>query len=391
MEKIIAQGYIFNTHKTVDTDHRRIKTCGYGNNKSLKGQSIMIQPGSEAAPVLITVEKALMTVTLNRPRAINSLDLEMVRIIRHAMDRAASDDNIRLILLRGEGEKGFCAGADVKAVVKALEEDRKADAMQFFTEEYILDLAIHRFSKPVIALAHGITMGGGLGLTAGADLVIATETTRMAMPETRIGFFPDVGATGWLFSKCPEGYPEYFALTGEEAVGSEAVRLGLCDELVLSKNLATVEDALKRLAADLDLKKTLATNQIRTHLAVDFEKIPALEDTSTDRWVKKMFSGRTDTMDIISNLTRSTHNREQCQAVLDRLAERSPTATVLTLKLLRENQNRPLEAVFNLEIQACEAIISHPDYREGVRARLIDKDNIPKWQPAMLAEARPLI
>ena len=123
------------------------------------------------------------------------------------------------MVICGAGDRGFCAGGDLKELTRAVQAGAVHLADQFFREEYALDLMIHQCPKPVVVLAHGITMGGGLGLAAGADLVVATEATRMAMPETRIGFFPDVGGTGWLFTKCPPGYPEYLALTGYELAG----------------------------------------------------------------------------------------------------------------------------------------------------------------------------
>ena len=140
-------------------------------------------------------------------------------------------------------------------------------ADQFFREEYALDLMIHQCPKPVVVLAHGITMGGGLGLAAGADLVVATEATRMAMPETRIGFFPDVGGTGWLFTKCPPGYPEYLALTGYELVGAECVRLGLATHLVDSARLPELRQALKDCAGELPADKPGAVEQLEQVLA----------------------------------------------------------------------------------------------------------------------------
>ena len=120
------------------------------------------------------------------------------------------------MVICGAGDRGFCAGGDLKELTRAVQAGAVHLADQFFHDEYALDLMLHQCPKPVVVLAHGITMGGGLGLAAGADIVVATETTRMAMPETRIGFFPDVGGTGWLFTKCPPGYPEYLALTGYE-------------------------------------------------------------------------------------------------------------------------------------------------------------------------------
>ena len=147
----------------------------------------------------------MQTIVLNRPEALNSLSYEMITLIRKAVEQAAADETVRLLLFYGIGERGFCAGGDIKAMARDVREGRVERALHFLAEEYALDLAIHRYPKPVVVLADGITMGGGLGLTAGADFVLATERTRMAMPETRIGFFPDVGATGWLFVKCPPG------------------------------------------------------------------------------------------------------------------------------------------------------------------------------------------
>src|SRR5512143_199897 len=186
----------------------------------------------EESPVLIRRVAGLTTVTLNRPRVLNTLNPETVRRLTQALEKARADASVRLVLLTGAGERAFCAGGDLKELYGEIKAGDYRRALAFFPEEYGLDLMTHRYPKPVVVLAHGITMGGGLGLAAGADLVVATESTRMAMPETRIGFFPDVGATGWLFRKCPPGYPEYLALTGYEVVGPECVRLGLATHLV---------------------------------------------------------------------------------------------------------------------------------------------------------------
>jgi hypothetical protein len=165
-------------------------------------------------PVLVGRGKRMMSIRLNRPRALNSLNTEMVRLTGQALHAAEGDDSAGFVVLRGTGDKGFCAGGDIKALAMAAKSRRLREAYEFFDAEYALDLRIHRFPKAVVVLADGITMGGGLGLSAGADAVVGTERTRMAMPESRIGLFPDVGATGWLFKKCPEGYPEFLPLTG---------------------------------------------------------------------------------------------------------------------------------------------------------------------------------
>jgi enoyl-CoA hydratase len=164
-----------------------------------------------------------MVITLNRPGVINALTTEMIRLIRQALEEALVEDRFRFILIQGAGSRGFSAGGDVKRLEKAVRENDFGRAEQFFEEEYALDLLIHRYPKPIIVIADGITMGRGLGLSSGADIVVATEYSAMAMPETGIGFFPDVGATGWMFHKCPKGYPEYLGLTGTEMKGA-----GMC-------------------------------------------------------------------------------------------------------------------------------------------------------------------
>lgn len=329
-------------------------------------------------------ENGVKTITLNRPEALNSLTMAMVRSIRAAMDRARSSDAVRLVVIQGAGGRAFCAGGDVKAVADAVREHRRQDAMAFFTEEYDLDLLIHRFSKPVIAIVDGITMGGGLGLAAGADIVIATERTRMAMPETRIGFFPDVGATGWMFEKCPPGYPEYLGLSGYEIKGRETVRLGFATHLMASRDLGEIRGILFKNAPLLTGTKDDVP--LLSDLISSFARTIAFEENDTDSWVKNYFAGKTSMTGLLADLSQCSLFGDLCEGVFSRLSERSPTATVLTLALLRHNQGRPLEDVFAAEARAAEFMIGHPDYLEGIRARLVDKDNDPKWQPAAIED-----
>ncbi|MGD8382478.1 MAG: enoyl-CoA hydratase/isomerase family protein, partial [Syntrophobacterales bacterium] len=196
--------------------------------------------------VLVHRHPWMASIVLNRPRVLNSLDLEMIRFIDRALDEIEVDQNIEFVLFSGAGERGLCAGGDVKALAQAIQQKLSPTAEQILEEEYDLCLRLHRFPKPLIALADGITMGAGLGLAAAADLVVATERTRMAMPETRIGFFPDVGATGWMFAKCPKGYPEYLGLTGYEMVGAEAARTGFASHVVQSERLSEFITVLER-------------------------------------------------------------------------------------------------------------------------------------------------
>jgi enoyl-CoA hydratase len=337
------------------------------------------------SPILAETYSGLMAIVLNRPRVLNTLNREMIRLLRRAFETALADERVRLVLIRGAGERGFCAGGDLKELTQAVREGIVRLADQFFREEYALDLLIHQCPKPVVVLAQGITMGGGLGLAAGADIVVATETTRMAMPETRIGFFPDVGATGWLFSKCPPGYPEYLTLTGYELVGAECVRVGLATHLVPQARLTELQETLVNCAADLPVARPQATEALQKILA-PFARPEIPPQPEMDAWVTEHFAGKSSLQEIVVALKQSCQEMQFCQDALKRLAERSPTGLAVTLQLLRANAGRRLPEVFQREALAAHFLISHPDYLEGIRARIIDKDDKPRWQPATLEE-----
>ena len=331
-------------------------------------------------PVLVKRRQGLMVITLNRPRVLNTLNREMIRLLGRALEAALAADDVSLVVICGAGDRGFCAGGDLKELTRAVQAGAVHLADQFFREEYALDLMIHQCLKPVVVLAHGITMGGGLGLAAGANLVVATEATRMAMPETRIGFFPDVGGTGWLFTRCPPGYPEYLALTGYELLGAECVRLGLATHLVDSARLPELQEALKNCAGELPADKPGAVEKLAQVLA-PFTRQDIPPNPELDAWVAERFAGKASLGEIMAALNQCSLELTLCEDVRRRLGERSPTALALTLQLLRANEGRPLPEVFHREALAAHFMITHPDYLEGIRARIIDKDDKPRWQP----------
>jgi enoyl-CoA hydratase len=334
-------------------------------------------------PVLVQRHPGLMALVLNRPRVLNTLNREMIRLLGQALEEALAAAEVRLVIISGAGDRGFCAGGDLKELTGAVQSGAVDLADQFFREEYALDLMIHQSPKPVVVLAHGITMGGGLGLAAGADLVVATEATRMAMPETRIGFFPDVGGTGWLFAKCPPGYPEYLALTGYELKGAECVRLGLATHLVDSARLPELRDALKDCAGELPTDKQSAVGKLNLVLApLTRREIPA--NPELDAWVAERFAGKRSLKEIMAALNQCSLELKLCEEVRRDPGARSPTALAVTLQLLRANEGRPLPEVFHREALAAHFMITHPDYLEGIRARIIDKDDQPRWQPATI-------
>lgn len=335
--------------------------------------------------VILRRSKSMISIILNRPEAINSLSEEMIDIINGHLQIAVADDQCKYILFYGTGDKGFCAGGDVKELTRLVKQKASDKVDAFFQKEYALDLLLHTLPKPVIVIADGITMGGGLGITAGAGIIIATERTRMAMPETRIGFFPDVGSTGWMFTRCPKGYPEYLGLTGYYMKGIESVRLGFATHFMNSKDIVQLIAALEKYQPEGVLNKNVLQKKIIEEIFkyLNFN-IPA--NREMDNWVATYFAGQSDLNEILEILSDCRPQQNLCKHVFASIEERSPTALVLTLKLLRHNEGRPLREVFDAELKAAMYITRHPDYIEGVRARLVDRDDKPCWKPDKISQ-----
>jgi enoyl-CoA hydratase/carnithine racemase len=346
--------------------------------------------GPNSPPVLIRRTKAALHLILNRPETINSLTLEMLQIIADEIDKVETDKAVKLVIFSGSGAKGFCAGGDIKIMAKAVTKNDIEPAMSFLKVENKLDLAIHNFHKPVVVFAHGVTMGGGLGLSAGADIVVANETTRMAMPETRIGFFPDVGATGWLFKKCKTGYPEFLGLTGYELLGPECVRVGLANCLIPSAHFDEALDVVIERSSELTSDRTAAATALMEILNSFMQPdIPAKKEM--DRWVETYFAGKTSVLDLLKDLRACSDRNDLCQGVFARLSERSPLAVVTTLKCLRRDEHKDLAEVYESDLSVARFLMAQHDFREGVRARLIDKDDQPHWDPENFEEAIRLL
>ncbi len=341
---------------------------------------------SKQPVVLVRRTKAALHLILNRPETINSLTLEMLRIIAAEIDKAGADHTVKLVIFSGSGAKGFCAGGDIKIMAQAVTGNDIEPAMRFLEVENKLDLAIHRFHKPVVVFAHGITMGGGLGLSAGADILAANATTRMAMPETRIGFFPDVGATGWLFQKCKRGYPEFLGLTGYELLGAECVRVGLAHCLIPSTRFDKALDAVIEHSSKLPTDRKAAAAVLKEILGPFMQ--PGIPDKKEmDRWIETYFAGKTSVLDLLKDLKTCSDQSDLCDGIFAGLSERSPLAVVTTLKCLRSDEHKDLVEVYESDLSVARFLMTQHDFREGVRARLIDKDNRPHWDPESFEQA----
>ncbi|MGV2290727.1 enoyl-CoA hydratase/isomerase family protein [Trinickia sp. YCB016] len=357
----------------------------------------MPMPTTEAPAqgrVTCHVVNRVAILTLDRPHALNALSHDMVRELAEHVERCRTDDKIVALVLRGSGEKGFCAGGDVRALYHASGASGASDAtpawQQFFIDEYRLDFALHAFPKPIVALMDGITMGGGMGLAQAATLRIATERSKIAMPETRIGFVPDVGATRFL-SVMPVELELYVGLTGTTLTGADAVRCRLADACVQSEWLRTFEARLQRMPAD-DIERL---EQHLTDVFVPPANItPHAAIEAFMPLIVKHFAARLTVPDIAASLAADLQLdpprelRSWLQATLDALASHSPTMLHVTREALLRGRSMTLAECFRMELGIATRAIDDGDFREGVRAHLVDKDRQPHWQPATLAEVR---
>jgi enoyl-CoA hydratase len=324
-------------------------------------------------------EGAAGVIRLNRPKAINAVTLEMFRDIDKALDAFEADPAVAVILLEGAGERGLCAGGDIRALYESSQV--KGDLGKIlWREEYILNARIAQFAKPYVAFMDGIVMGGGVGLSAHSRHRVVTERTKLAMPEVGLGFFPDVGGT-WLLSRAPGEIGTYFGLTGQTMNGPDAVYAGFADAVVPSGKLAALREALVRIRAGAtsgEVKAVIdgfATGETSGPVAALRPRI--------DVWFAP------DRMeDIVAALSRD--GSELAQKTLKTLNEKSPRGMVVTLKLLRlARASASLEQCLVREYRAALQVFASDDFREGVRAAVIDKDRNPKWSPAGIEDVTP--
>ncbi|TWG95977.1 enoyl-CoA hydratase [Mesorhizobium sp. J18] len=325
--------------------------------------------------VLVAREGSVGHISLNRPKALNSLTLDMVRRINDALDALEEDPHVAAVLMSGEGERGFCAGGDIRMLYESGRGGSNT-AVNFFREEYRLNARIARYPKPFIAIVDGITMGGGVGLSAHGSHRIATERTRLAMPETGIGFFPDVGAT-WLLSHAPGELGTFLGLTGEQIGVADAIVAELADFFVPSCQLSAVRDALSALAADANAE---AVGRVIARFAqTPTEAVMARHRHMIDRAfafdrVEEILVALEEEDGEFAAKTRQT------------LLAKSPSSLKVTLRLLRQGrESRDLESCLEREFAATAAVLRSHDFYEGVRAAVIDKDRNPKWSPHDLA------
>ncbi|KAG6938949.1 3-hydroxyisobutyryl-CoA hydrolase, partial [Chelydra serpentina] len=332
-----------------------------------------------AAEVLLEKRGCAGVITMNRPKALNALNLSMIRQIYPQLKTWERDPETFLIIIKGTGGKAFCAGGDIRAITDAGKVGDRL-AQDFFREEYILNNAVGTCQKPYVALIDGITMGGGVGLSVHGHFRVATEKTLFAMPETAIGLFPDVGG-GYFLPRLSRKIGYYLALTGFRLKGRDLQKAGIATHFVESEKLPALEEDLMALKSPSKENVADVLNSYHMKCKIDQEKQFVL-DEHMDK-INSLFSANSMEK-IIQNLKQDGSPFALKQ--LETINKMSPTSLKMTLRQLREGASMTLQDVLTMEYRLSQACMSGHDFYEGVRAVLIDKDQVPKWKPATLEE-----
>ncbi len=309
-------------------------------------------------------------ITLNRPEALNALTLDMVRALDPQLRAWAQDPSITHVVIEGAGEKGFCAGGDIRAL-HDWGRAGAAEATGFYREEYVVNHLIKHFPKPYIALMDGVTMGGGVGVSVHGMFRIVTDRTVFAMPETGIGLLPDVGGTYFL-PRLPGELGTYLALTGNRFKAADCLYAGVGTHYVALESFEGLRDAL--LACDHPEAVLAALEDASAHCAASAPIKARQEQIDT------LFAGDRVT-DIIARLVADEDPWAQDLAKL--IEAKSPTSCAVALHQMRAGAQASFDACMKMEMRAVSRIMAQHDFYEGVRAVIIDKDQSPKWSPAM--------
>lgn len=323
----------------------------------------------ESDEILSRIDNGIGFVTLNRPKAINSLNQGMVDGLTAVLTAWEQDAAVDAVVLCGAGERGLCAGGDVVAIYHSARGDR-VEARRFWHDEYLLNGQIGRFPKKYVALMDGIVMGGGVGVGAHANTRVVTDTSKVAMPEVGIGFIPDVGGA-YLLSRAPGLLGLHTGLTGAPFSGADAIALGFADHFVPHDKLDT-------------FTKAIAADGVERAIAAHAVEPPPSSLAAQRDWIDECYAGDT-VIDIVAALRG--HDAGAANDAANLIATRSPIALSVTLEAVRRAAKLDtLEDVLAQDYRVSSASLRSHDLVEGIRAQLVDKDRNPKWSPASLAQ-----
>ncbi|WP_237215468.1 enoyl-CoA hydratase/isomerase family protein [Falsiroseomonas oryziterrae] len=308
-------------------------------------------------------EGAAGTILMNRPHALNALDLPMIEGIARALADFRADPALRLVVLEGAGGRAFCAGGDVRRMRELALAGDAAGVEAFFANEYAMNLAIAEFPRPWISLIDGVCMGGGIGVSVHGSHRVVTEHALLAMPETAIALFPDVG-TSYVLPRLPGALGNWLALTGARLKGAEAVEAGLATHFVPRDSLPALRAAL--LEGDAGAVERFA------------QPVPPGSIAAQRPAIDRCFGH--ETLPSIRDAL-AAEDSDWARDQLAILARMSPTSMAVTLELLRRGRTMSLADCLQMELRLTRKVTRHPDFAEGVRAVLVDKDNAPRWTP----------
>ena len=330
--------------------------------------------GDNHAEVLFKRRGRLGVMTLNRPQAVNALTAGMVDALLGQLTAWADDDGVATVLVRGAGGRGLCAGGDIVAIYEDILTGGGLTA-DFWQAEYRVNSLIARYPKPYVALMDGLVLGGGVGISAHGSVRVVTDRTRMGMPETTIGFAPDVGGT-LLLSLAPGEAGTHAALTGAHLSGADALHLGLADHYVPSDRLEDLLVALETETAEAAV--------------VRYSEAPPPSALEQQRdWIDSCYASD-DAEEIVRRLRRfAGEGGEAARIAADTIEAKSPTAVKVTLASLRRVKGLTLDEALAQEYRVGLRFLEAPDFREGIRAQVVDKDRTPRWRPPTLAEVLP--
>lgn len=310
------------------------------------------------------------TILMNRPKALNALDIGMIRDFAHAIAQWRHDDGVKLVVLEGAGGRAFCAGGDVRAVRQAAVDGNRAPVEEFFTEEYAVNEGIALFGKPWLSIIDGICMGGGIGLAVHNGPRVVSEHALLAMPETAIALFPDVG-TSYILPRLPGALGNWLALTGARMTGGDSVHAGLATHYVPRERLAALRAAL------VDSGDAAVVD--------GFAEAPPEPSFAAHRATIDRCFSQPSVLEMIRAL--EAEGTEWAAAQMKVLRRMSPTSLCVSLALLKRGAALDLRGCLEEELHLTRVVVhDHPDFREGVRSVLVDKDGSPSWTPATLED-----
>lgn len=317
--------------------------------------------------VLYASDGALGRIRLNRPRALNALNLAMVVSMQAQLDMWATEDSIATVAIDGAGERGLCAGGDVRAIRQSVIDDGPSSAIEFWAAEYRLNATIASYPKPFVSFMDGVTMGGGVGISAFGSLRLTTPRSTVAMPETGIGFFPDVGGS-YLLSRAPGELGAHLALSGLPVDGPGAVVCGLADACI---EVADFEKICRDLAEGA------------TADSLHFDEVAAASILNDRQWIDECYRGDDASAIVVALQEHASPEAANASKVI---TARSPLSVAVALEALRRAKDMTLTQVLDQDARLGKAFLIESDFLEGVRAVLVDKDHAPSWRHAELRE-----